>query len=127
MVKFLTYYLLFMNVFGFLMMLYDKKMAQKNKWRVEEKTLFTIAAIGGSIGIFAGMYTFKHKTLHASFVIGVLKSVTVPSTLIATDALARFSLIFFAICKPDTGESNCNFAPSGSVISIIFNSFCRIS
>ena len=71
MFTYLVYYLLFINLFGFLMMLYDKKMAQKNKWRVEEKTLFTIAAIGGSIGIFAGMYTFKHKTLHASFVIGV--------------------------------------------------------
>ncbi|MCQ2978980.1 MAG: DUF1294 domain-containing protein [Clostridia bacterium] len=69
--EFLTWYLVLINIFGFFTMLYDKKMAEKNKWRVEEKTLFTIAAVGGSIGIYAGMYTFKHKTLHASFVVGI--------------------------------------------------------
>ncbi|MCQ2910876.1 MAG: DUF1294 domain-containing protein [Clostridia bacterium] len=69
--QFLTWYLIIINIYGFFMMFYDKKMAEKDKWRVEEKTLFTIAAIGGALGIFAGMYTFKHKTLHASFVVGV--------------------------------------------------------
>ena len=29
------------------------------------------AAIGGSIGALAGMYTFRHKTLHRKFTIGI--------------------------------------------------------
>ena len=71
MAQFLTWYLVIINIYVFFMMLYDKKMAEKDKWRVEEKTLFTIAGIGGALGVFCGMYTFKHKTLHASFVVGV--------------------------------------------------------
>lgn len=64
-------YLLLINVFGFGIMLYDKKMARNNKWRVPEKTLFGIAILGGSVGCLVGMYTARHKTKHKSFTIGI--------------------------------------------------------
>lgn len=63
--------LLLINAAGLLVMLADKKKARKNLWRIPEATLLTIAALGGSIGILAGMYLFHHKTRKPKFFIGV--------------------------------------------------------
>lgn len=52
-------------------MLVDKRKAQKKLWRIPESTLLLTAAIGGSIGSLAGMYTFRHKTRHLKFTLGV--------------------------------------------------------
>jgi len=52
-------------------MLVDKRKAQKKLWRIPESTLLLIAAIGGGIGSLAGMYTFRHKTKHLKFTLGV--------------------------------------------------------
>lgn len=49
----------------------DKKKAIKKAWRTPEAVIFTIAALGGSLGVWIGMYTFRHKTKHYRFVIGV--------------------------------------------------------
>ncbi len=65
------YYLLLINAAGWLFMLADKRKARKNHWRIPERTLIGIAAIGGSFGILLGMYTFRHKTKHPKFTLGV--------------------------------------------------------
>jgi uncharacterized membrane protein YsdA (DUF1294 family) len=77
MTKMILLYLLIVNALGFLLMLVDKRKAQKNLWRIPESTLLLMAAIGGSIGSLAGMYKFRHKTKHWQFVIGM------PAILIA--------------------------------------------
>lgn len=64
-------YLVIVNAAGFLLMLADKYKAKKNLWRIPEATLMGTAAIGGSIGVLAGMYTIRHKTRHKKFTIGV--------------------------------------------------------
>ena len=64
-------YLLLVNAAAFFLMLADKIKAKKNLWRIKESTLMLWAAIGGSIGALAGMYTFRHKTLHRKFTIGI--------------------------------------------------------
>ena len=64
-------YVCILNIAGYLSMWLDKRKAQKGKWRIPEKTLFLIAILGGSIGSIAGMYHFRHKTKHKSFVIGM--------------------------------------------------------
>ena len=69
--KLLLYYLLIINAAGFLLMLVDKWKAKKNRWRVRESTLLLIAALGGSVGSLAGMYLFRHKTLHLKFTLGI--------------------------------------------------------
>lgn len=69
--KYLLIYLLIINAAAFLLMLIDKRKAQKNLWRIPEKTLFASALLGGSLGAMAGMYTFRHKTQHLKFVIGI--------------------------------------------------------
>jgi uncharacterized membrane protein YsdA (DUF1294 family) len=65
----------------------DKFKAKQNLWRTKEKTLFIIAAIGGSIGSIIGMYTFRHKTKHNSFVVGF------PIILIAQIVLVSYLII----------------------------------
>ena len=64
-------YLLIINIIGFFMMWSDKRKAKKGKWRIPEKTLFIITALGGGIGTIAGMYTFRHKTKKLKFTIGL--------------------------------------------------------
>ena len=69
--KYVIIYLLIVNVITFLLYGFDKWKAKRDKWRVPEKTLLMFAAVGGTIGAFAGMQVFRHKTKHAKFVIGV--------------------------------------------------------
>lgn len=63
-------YLIIINLFTFFMMWLDKRKAKKGKWRIPENTLLLLVIIGGGIGGIAGMYTFRHKTQKAKFVIG---------------------------------------------------------
>ena len=67
----LLIYLLIINAAGFILMLVDKVKAKKNLWRIPEATLFLVAAIGGSVGSILGMYTFRHKTKHIKFIVGI--------------------------------------------------------
>ena len=65
------YYLIAVNLIGFLAMYLDKQRAIHKKWRIPEKTLFLIALIGGSLGTTLGMNTFRHKTKHWYFKYGM--------------------------------------------------------
>ena len=69
--KLLLAYFLLVNAAAFILMMADKIKAKKNRWRIKESTLMLSAALGGSIGALAGMYTFRHKTLHRKFTIGI--------------------------------------------------------
>ncbi len=64
-------YLLVLNLTGFLSMWLDKWKAQTGQWRIPEKTLFSIALLGGSVGSILGMQIFRHKTRHTSFIVGM--------------------------------------------------------
>lgn len=77
-------YLAVMTTVGLIIMKADKTKAEKNKWRIKEATLFLVSAIGGSLGTWAGMYLFRHKTKHWYFVVGM------PLILIAHIALLVF-------------------------------------
>ena len=79
--------LLIINAIGFFLMLSDKRRARKNLWRIPERTLLTVAALGGSLGCLAGMYAFRHKTRHPKFTIGI------PVILLLQTALALYLLL----------------------------------
>ena len=64
-------YLLAINIATFLLYGIDKYKAKKNQWRISEATLLTMAAIGGSIGAWAGMRLWHHKTMHKKFKYGI--------------------------------------------------------
>ena len=60
-------YLAVINLVGILVMATDKSRAIKGKWRIPEKSLFLVSLLGGSLGTWAGMYLFRHKTKHWYF------------------------------------------------------------
>ena len=64
-------YLAVVNVVAFALYGLDKYKAKTGAWRVPEKTLLGIAAIGGSIGALVGMNFFHHKTKHWYFCVGI--------------------------------------------------------
>lgn len=64
-------YIFVINIIGFIVMAYDKKLAEQHAQRISEKALFTIAILLGGIGIYWGMYQFRHKTKHKKFTIGI--------------------------------------------------------
>lgn len=56
-----------LSVLGFLLMGYDKLQAKRGRRRVPEKSLFSVALLGGAAGAVLGMYLFHHKTRHWYF------------------------------------------------------------
>ncbi len=86
--------LLIMNAVGIAIMYADKKFAIHHKRRVPERTLMTIALLGGSVGVLIGMYAFRHKTRHPKFYIGV------PAILICELAAAVFLFYRFPAIRP---------------------------
>ena len=69
--KYLFLYLILINAYGFALMLADKRKAIKQRRRIPERTLMSVALLGGSPGTIAGMYLFRHKTRHLKFVAGL--------------------------------------------------------
>ena len=82
-------YLLAVNIASFLLYGIDKYKAKKGKWRVSEATLLMMAVIGGSIGAWAGMRLWHHKTMHKKFKYGI------PIIIIMQVALAVYLLTNF--------------------------------
>ena len=80
-------YLLAINIATFFLYGIDKYKAKKSKWRISEATLLTMAAICGSIGAWAGMRLWHHKTMHKMFKYGI------PVIIIFQVALAVYLLI----------------------------------
>ncbi len=68
----------------------DKLLAKRGARRISEKTLFTLAALLGAVGAWAGMRIFRHKTRHNSFVFGI-----------PLLALVNLVAIFFIIYRLD--------------------------
>ena len=64
-------YLAAINVVTFLVYGLDKWKAKQGAWRIKESTLLLLAAVGGSVGALLGMQTFRHKTKHLQFTVGV--------------------------------------------------------
>ena len=75
-------YLLAINIATFLLYGIDKYKAKKGKWRISEATLLTMAAIGGSIGAWAGMRLWHHKTMHKKFKYGIPLIITLQIALV---------------------------------------------
>lgn len=69
--KYLLVYLIIINALTLLFMLVDKVKAKRNLWRIPERTLLSLCALGGSLGGLLGMKLFRHKTLYLRFSIGI--------------------------------------------------------
>jgi len=89
----LACWLAVINLAAFLAFGLDKWKAKRKERRPEtrrvpEKTLFLLAALGGSAGALLGMRVFHHKTLHRSFRWGV-------PAILAVQILILFGLFLY--------------------------------
>lgn len=81
-------YLLIINVITIVIYGIDKLHSKKRpERRIPESTLLIIAAAGGSIGAWSGMYLWHHKTKHKKFKYGI------PAIIIAQLSLTLYILI----------------------------------
>lgn len=65
------YYLGAVNLVALAVCGWDKLCAIRHRWRVPERTLLLLAAVGGSVGMLGGMILFHHKVSKKKFVLGV--------------------------------------------------------
>nr|WP_326184304.1 DUF1294 domain-containing protein [uncultured Oscillibacter sp.] len=86
----LAVWLVLINLVTFLVFGLDKLKAKRKAShaatrRVPERTLFLLAALGGSVGALLGMRVWRHKTLHRSFRVGIplilLLQIVIPAGL----------------------------------------------
>lgn len=89
--KLFAIYLAVMNVIGVAVMWSDKRRARLHRWRIPEKVLFWVSLLGGSVGTWAGMYLFRHKTKHWYFVVGM------PLILVCQAALAIYLVYLYVL------------------------------
>lgn len=65
-------FFVFMNLLAVLVMYIDKRRSRKEGVeRVSEGLLFFLATVFGSVGVFFGMFTFRHKTRKWYFLLGI--------------------------------------------------------
>jgi len=92
----LLYILIFffaINLVAFLLILADKiRSAKPGAERISEGMLFFLASAFGSIGVYAGMFAFRHKTQKWYFLIGI-------PLLIAQNAAALYLVYSFWFSK----------------------------
>lgn len=62
-------WLIAMNLVALLAYGYDKAIAGSGQMRVPEVVLLGLALLGGSLGAFAGMVLFRHKTSKPAFLV----------------------------------------------------------
>lgn len=53
---------IFFNLITFMIFGYDKFLSKTNRRRISEKTLISMALLGGSVGAVFGQKLFRHKT-----------------------------------------------------------------
>lgn len=87
----LLYTFLAVNLIAFVLIGYDKKLAQNNIRRISEKTLLLWVAAGGTVGSSLAMSIFRHKTAKTSYLLKFFGIVSLQ--IITLIALFYFDLI----------------------------------
>lgn len=67
----LAAYLVAVNLTAFAAFGLDKRFARRHSWRIPERFLLLLSALGGGFGAVCGMCIFHHKTQHPRFRYGV--------------------------------------------------------
>lgn len=82
--KILLIYLGIVSVISIIVCLYDKLFSKANnvKFRIPEKSLLLLSALGGSVAMLLCMLLTRHKTRHAKFMLGIPLIILVQAALI---------------------------------------------
>lgn len=69
--KYFLLYLAVINLIALVVTVHDKNAAQRGSWRVKERTLMLISALGGAPVMYLTMLTIHHKTRKPLFMVGI--------------------------------------------------------
>nr|WP_316613696.1 DUF1294 domain-containing protein [uncultured Ruminococcus sp.] len=69
--KFLYIYLILINIIAVIVTIHDKHAAVKGNWRVKERTLLLLSALGGAPAMYLTMLLIRHKTQKPKFMLGI--------------------------------------------------------
>ncbi len=58
----IIFILVVLNIFGFVLVSLDKYKAKNKLWRIPERAFFMLSILGGSLGVYIGLFFFNHKT-----------------------------------------------------------------
>jgi uncharacterized membrane protein YsdA (DUF1294 family) len=64
--------LIIFNLITFVIFGIDKLLARAKRQRIREKTLITMAIVGGSVGAVFGQKLFRHKTLKFPYILWII-------------------------------------------------------
>ncbi len=64
-------YIALISVISVIVTISDKSRAISHKWRVKERTLLILAALGGSVSMYLTMQIIRHKTQKLKFMLGI--------------------------------------------------------
>lgn len=110
-------YLGVLNIIGFVYMAVDKRKAINESYRIPERKLFSIAWLGGGVGIFLAMKLVRHKTLHNSFRYGI------PFIIVITYAAAYYLYAFLNNYVMPSVTSLLDQAEQGGILTFVLYPF----
>ena len=86
-------YIALVSLCSVVVCIYDKIVSRKNnvKLRTPEKSLFVWSLLGGSLAMYVTMRLIRHKTQHASFMVGIPVIFLLQAVLVV--ALAYFGIL----------------------------------
>ena len=86
-------YIALVSLCSVVVCIYDKIVSRKNnvKLRTPEKSLFVWSLLGGSLAMYVTMRLIRHKTQHASFMVGIPVIFLLQVVLVV--ALAYFGIL----------------------------------
>ncbi len=65
------WYLVGVSLLACALTVWDKHCARRGRWRTPEKTLFSVALLGGALAMLVTMRVVRHKTRHRRFMWGL--------------------------------------------------------
>jgi len=90
--KYFLIYITIISLIAIILTLHDKHAAIKHNYRISEKTLLTVSALGGSVAMLITMLAIHHKTKHPKFMIGI-PAIIVLQIIVAVIALHKLNII----------------------------------
>lgn len=67
---FISYFII-ISIVAVIITCYDKHCAIRDEWRVKERTLLIVSALGGGIAMYVTMQLIRHKTKKLKFMLGI--------------------------------------------------------
>ena len=109
--KYFAIALIIWNLITFILMGVDKRRAEREKWRIPEKTLLLCALFLGAPGAILGALVFRHKTRKWKF------RLTLPLTLIANVLMVAL-ILSGIVCASASGDIVCKMRSTPELADI---------